>query len=354
MKFEPKWIAWESTRRCNLNCIHCRSSSENNFYEGEFNTDEAKKLLKNISEYAKPVFVLSGGEPLLRKDIFEIASYGTNLGLKMCLATNGTLIDDEVCKGILESGIRIVSLSLDGPNAKIHDDFRREKGAFDGVIRGIEFLKKHNIPFIINSSFTKRNQKYIEETYKLAKGLGARAWYMFLIVPTGRGEEALKELVDPVDYEKILVWHYFMERDEDEILVRPTCAPQYYRVVERMNLKEDRKLKRRNLKFGTGGSKGCIAAQYICFINNVGDVYPCSYFPISAGNLREKSFKDIWENSELFKDLRDFSKYKDNCGDCEYIEICGGCRARAYAVKGDYLAGEPYCRYIPEKLRRKK
>ncbi len=352
MNFFPKWIAWESTRRCNLNCIHCRSSSLDEIYKGEFDTDEAKKLLENISEYAKPVFVLSGGEPLLREDIFEIASFGTKLGFKMCLATNGTLLDDEKCKKIIDSGIKIVSLSLDGPNSEVHDNFRRERGAFNGVLRGIEFLNKYNISFIINSSFTKRNQKYIEDTYKLSKKLGAKAWYMFLIVPTGRGEEALKELVDPVDYEKILVWHYYMEREEKDILVRPTCAPQYYRVVERMNMKEEKKLNRRNLKFGTGGSKGCIAAQYICFINNVGDVYPCSYFPISAGNLREKSFKEIWENSKLFNDLRNFDSYKENCGACEYIDICGGCRARAYAVKGDYLAGEPYCRYIPEKWRK--
>ncbi len=353
MNFEPRWIAWESTRRCNLSCIHCRSSSENCSYEGEYTTEEAKELLARISRDYKPVFVLSGGEPLLREDIFEIATFGTQVGLKMCLATNGTLIDDGICREILRSGIKVISLSLDGPNARVHDDFRRQDGAFDGVLRGIEFLKRYEIPFIINSSFTKRNQKYIEETYRLAKKLGARAWYMFMIVPTGRGEDAFEELIDPVDYEKILVWHYYMEKDEKEMLVRPTCAPQYYRVVERMNMKEDEKLVRRNLKFGTGGSKGCIAAQYICFINNIGDVYPCSYFPFSAGNLREKSFKEIWENSELFKDLRDFGKYKDNCGACEYLNICGGCRARAYAVKGDYLAGEPYCRYVPEKLRRK-
>ncbi len=353
MEFAPKWIAWEITRRCNLKCVHCRSSSEMEVKgHPDFSTEEAFRIIDDISSYAKPVVVLSGGEPLLRKDVFEIARYGTEKGLRMCLATNGTLVTDEICEKIKESGIRIVSLSLDGSTKEVHDNFRNENGAFEGTINAARIFKKHGIEFIINSSFTKRNQEEIPKVYKFAKELGATAWYMFMIVPTGRGEEIMSELISKEDYEEILNWHYQMEKDEQEMLVRPTCAPHYYRIVLQKSKEEGSKFQRRTLKFSTGGSKGCIAGQLICLINVDGDVLPCSYFPMSAGNIKERSFKDIWENSELFKKLRDFKSYKGRCGSCEFVNVCGGCRARAYAIHGDYLEEEPFCGYVPLKIKK--
>ena len=353
MEFVPKWIAWEITRRCNLRCVHCRSSSEMHIKgHPDFSTEEAYRVIDDISSYAKPVVVLSGGEPLLRKDVFDIARYGTEKGLRMCLATNGTLVADEVCKRIKDSGIRIVSLSLDGSTAEVHDNFRDEKGAFQGTVNASQLFKKHGIEFIINSSFTKRNQEEIPKVYKLAKELGATAWYMFMIVPTGRGEEVMSELISTEDYEDILNWHYQMEKDEKDILVRPTCAPHYYRIVLQKSKDEGTKFERRSLKFSTGGAKGCLAGQLICLIDVDGNVLPCSYFPKSAGNIRKQTFKDIWENSELFKDMRNFKAYKGRCGSCEFVNVCGGCRARAYALHGDYMAEEPFCRYIPLKMKR--
>ena len=353
MEFTPKWIAWEITRRCNLRCVHCRSSSEMEAKgHPDFPLEEAYRVLDDISGYAKPVIVLSGGEPLLRADVFDIAKYGTEKGLRMCLATNGALVTDEICGKIKASGIRIVSLSLDGSTEEVHDNFRNEKGAFKGIINAAGLFKKHGIEFIINSSFTKRNQEEIPRVYKLAKELGATAWYMFMIVPTGRGEEIMNELISVEDYEEILDWHYRMEKDEDNMLVRPTCAPHYYRFVLQKAKEEGTKLERRTLKFSTGGSKGCLAGQLICLIDVDGNVLPCSYFPRAAGNIRKQTFKDIWENSELFKDMRDFKKYKGRCGSCEFVNVCGGCRARAYAMKGDYLAEEPFCNYIPMKMRK--
>ena len=355
MEFAPKWIAWEITRRCNLRCVHCRSSSETEAIgHPDFPLSEAFRVLDDIAGYAKPVVVLSGGEPLVRKDVFEIARYGTDKGLRMCLATNGTLVDKGVCEHIKSSGIRIVSLSLDGSEAKIHDDFRNQEGAFDGTINAARLFKEHGIEFIVNSSFTKRNQEEIPRVYTLAKELGATAWYMFMIVPTGRGEEIMNELISKEDYDEILDWHYDMEKDEDAMLVRPTCAPHYYRVVLQRAKKEGEKFKKRTLKFSTGGAKGCIAGQLICLIDVDGNVLPCSYFPKPAGNIREKSFKEIWEESELFKDLRDFKKYKGRCGSCEFVNVCGGCRARAYSVYGDYLEEEPFCSHIPFKQRKVK
>ncbi|MEW6418305.1 MAG: radical SAM protein [Nitrospirota bacterium] len=351
MEFVPKWIAWEITRKCNLKCIHCRSSSEMEVKgHPDFSTEEAFRIIDDIISYAKPVIVLSGGEPLIRRDVFEIAKYGTDKGLRMCLATNGTLVTDDVCDKIKASGIKIVSLSLDGATEYVHDDFRSQKGAFAGTINAARLFKKHGIEFIINSSFTKRNQEEIPKVYKLAKEIGATAWYMFMIVPTGRGEEIMNELISKEDYEEILDWHYRMEKDEKDMLVRPTCAPHYYRVVLQKSKEEKTKFERRTLKFSTGGAKGCIAGQLIALIDVDGNVLPCSYFPKPAGNIKEESFKEIWEGSDLFKELRDFKKYKGKCGSCEYLSVCGGCRARAYSVYGDYLEEEPFCGYKPRRL----
>jgi heme b synthase len=353
-KFEPKWIAWEITRRCNLNCVHCRSSSEMEIKgHPDFTTEEGFRIIDDISEYAKPVIVLSGGEPLLRNDVFDLAGHGTAKGLRMCIATNGTLVTGETCEKMRASGIKMVSLSLDGSTDKVHDDFRSQKGAFAGTINAAKLFRKHEIPFLINSSFTKRNQEEIPKVYKLAKDLGATAWYMFMIVPTGRGEDIMNELISKEDYEEILEWHYEMEKNENDLLVRPTCAPHYYRIILQKQKEEGEKFERRSLKFSTGGAKGCIAGQVICLIDVDGNVLPCSYFPKFAGNVRQQSFREIWENSELFHELRDFKKYKDKCGSCEFINVCGGCRARAYAVSGDYLDEEPFCGYVPYRIRKK-
>jgi len=354
MDFEPKWIAWEITRRCNLKCVHCRSSSELEAKEHpDFTLDEAKAIMDSIGSYASPVLVLSGGEPLLREDVFEIAQYGGAKGFRMCLATNGTLVTDEICQKIKDVDIKMVSLSLDGAKAETHDNFRNQKGAFDGTMNAIALFKKYSIPFLINSSFTIRNREEVPEIYKLVKKLEATAWYMFMIVPTGRGEDIMEELIPEEIYDEMLEWHYEMEKNEDKILMRPTCAPHYYRIVRQKAREEGEQFKRRNLKFSTGGSKGCLAGQLICLIDVDGEVLPCSYFPKSAGNVKKTPFKTIWEESELFLQLRDFKGYKDNCGQCEYVSVCGGCRARSYAMTGDFLAQEPFCSYVPRKLRNK-
>ncbi len=350
--FLPKWIAWETTQRCNLKCVHCRCSSDMEAAAGDFTTEEAKKLIDDISEIAAPVMVLSGGEPLLRPDVFEIAKYGTSKGFRMCMATNGVLVTDEVCEQMKAADIKMVSLSLDGPTAEVHDNFRQCEGAFAGVERAAALFRKHGIKFLVNSSFTKRNQAHIGATFRHAKELGATAWYMFMIVPTGRGEEIMNELISKEDYEEILDWHYEQEKLENDILMRPTCAPHYYRIVPQMAKAEGVKFERRSLTFSTGGGKGCIAAQSICLIDCFGEVKPCSYFPLSAGNVKKTPFKTIWFESPLFQELRDFKRYKGKCRRCEFLNVCGGCRARAYAVTGDYLQEEPFCNYLPVRAER--
>ena len=352
-EFIPKWIAWEVTGRCNLNCIHCRASSSMFSHDTDFTTEEARKLIDDITSFCSPVLVLSGGEPLLRPDLFEIAKYGTEKGLRMCIATNGTLVTDDICEKMKESGIKIVSLSLDGSTAAVHDDFRKQPGAFDATLRAAGTFHRNGIKFIVNSSFAKRNQHDIAETYRLAKKIGAHAWYMFMIVPTGRGEEIMNELISKEDYEEILAWHYQMEKNETDMLVRPTCAPHYYRVRLQKAKEEGHKIQPRTLSFSTGGGKGCICAQTIAFIDSKGNVQPCSYFPVVAGNVKKQHFREIWYRSELFESLRAFEKYKGRCGECEYLNVCGGCRARADAVLEDYLQEEPFCDYVPIRTKRR-
>ncbi len=352
IEFVPKWIAWEVIRKCNLKCVHCRSSSDLQSKGAVFDTERGKALLDEIAGDYSPVLVLTGGEPLLRGDLFELAAHGTSLGLRMCIATNGTLVTDRVCEQMKETGIRMVSLSLDGSTPAIHDDFRQQPGAFEATLRAAELFRKHDVPFLVNSSFTKRNQDDIPECYRLAKQIGARAWYMFMIVPTGRGEDVMSELISVDDYDDILNWHYDAEHEEDELLMRPTCAPHYYRLVMQRQKAEKDKWRRKDLTFSTGTGKGCIAAQTICLIDVDGNVLPCSYFPTTAGNVREQPFREIWETSPLFHDMRAFDRYEGRCGACEYLNVCGGCRARADAVSGNHMAEEPFCSYVPGKMLR--
>ncbi|HAM35701.1 MAG TPA: radical SAM/SPASM domain-containing protein [Elusimicrobia bacterium] len=349
--FVLQWLAWEITSRCNLSCIHCRSQAGADAGGGEFSTAQAAALIDDIASFSKPVLVLSGGEPLLRPDIFELAGHGASRGLRMALASNGALISDGICGRIKASGIRIVSLSLDGSTSAVHDDFRRQPGAFNATLAAAGALRRHGIDFIVNSSFTRRNQADIPEVYRLAKSLGARAWYLFMVLPTGRAEALREELIGPQDYEEILGWHYRMEKDESEMLVRPICAPHYYRLALQKSRAEGLSWKRRSLSFSTGGAKGCVCGQSIAFISAQGEVQPCSYFPTSAGNVKERAFSEIWRHSELLRSLRDFSRYKGRCGACEYIKVCGGCRARAELYGGDYLGEEPLCSHKPERKR---
>ena len=349
MQYLPKWIAIEVTRKCNLKCIHCRSASTIESESGVWNLEKIKNLYQSISKLSKPTIVLTGGEPLLHEEIFDMIEEGNKFGFRMCLATNGTLIDEEIAKKLKKLNIKMVSLSLDGSTAEVHDNFRQQKGAFEGVMRAIEILKKYNIPFLINSSFTKRNAFDIPNIYKLMKKIKPTAWYMFLILPVGRGDEAEKELLSPEEAEEWLRWHFAIETVTDEFLVRPTCAPHYYRICEEEAEKLGLNYKRRNLTLGTGGSKGCVAGQYICFIDAFGGIRPCSYWPENIDNVFNKPFDEIWLNNPLLKNLRDKSAYKGKCGSCKYFEVCSGCRVRAYAKYKDYLAEDPYCFYNPLK-----
>ena len=341
-EFVPRVLAWELTRRCNLKCIHCRATAGMEAPEGELTLDEYKALTDNVASFASPIIILTGGEPLLRPDLFEIADYVTGKGLRAAFSTNGTLVTEEVAKRLKEVGVNASSISIDGSTAAIHDDFRQQPGAFDASIAGMRLLKAAGLKVQVNTSLTCRNLHDLEPIHDLVTKLGADAWHVFMLVPTGRGGEAgAAELITADDYERTLNRIYEWNRDE-EMEIKPTCAPQYYRIL-RQRAKQDG-IPVDVEHFGLNArTRGCLAGVGFGFVSYRGEVYPCGYYPLLAGNIREQSFREIWEKSELMKKLRNFHDYGGACGHCGYIKVCGGCRARAYALTGDDLAAEPFC-----------
>ena len=341
-----RMIAWEVTRSCNLNCIHCRAAAERGPYEGELTSKEALRLVDDIASFSRAVVILTGGEPLLREDIFDLARYGTERGLRMVIAPNGTLIDSEKAGKLKVSGIQRVSISLDGSTKESHDSFRRVDGAFEGALRGIEHLKKVGLEFQINTTVTQRNQEHLPAILDLAVRLGAAAHHLFLLVPTGRGKELDGQAISATEYEKILHWFYD-QREKFPLQLKATCAPQYYRVLRQRAREEGKKITPQ-----TNGldamTRGCLGGIGFCFISHRGDVQPCGYLEVLSGNVREKSLREIWDTSSVFRKLRNFSGYKGRCGQCEYIRVCGGCRARAFEKTGDFLTEEPLCIYTPQ------
>jgi len=340
-----RMIAWELTRGCNLACVHCRASSERGPYVGELSTRECFRVMDEIATIAKPVIILTGGEPLLRADIFDLARYGTGKGFRTVMATNGTLITEDLVKQMKASGIQRISVSLDGPDPETHDAFRKVKGSFEGSLKGIEIAKKHGLEFQINTTITKMNLHLIEDILRLAVDLGAAALHIFLLVPTGRGKELQDQEISPLDYEKTLGWFYD-QRDKVSLQLKATCAPHYYRILRQRAKKEGKKItpKEHGLDAMT---RGCLGGISFCFISHIGQVQPCGYLELNCGNVREKSFQEIWAASEVFRNLRDTDAYQGKCGRCEFRKVCGGCRARAYETCGDYMAEEPYCVYEP-------
>ena len=342
---ELRMVAWEVTRSCNLACVHCRASAERGPYPGELSTEECFRVIDEISSFSKPVIILTGGEPLLRSDIFDLARYGTKSGLRMVMATNGTLITDKTIEEMKASGIQRVSISLDGPDAETHDAFRKVNGSFEGSLRGIEMLKKGGIEFQINTTVTQVNLHMVPDILRLAVHVGAVAHHIFLLVPTGRGKELQDQEISGLDYEKTLHWFY-EQRDEVPLQLKATCAPHYYRILRQRAKKEGKKITPK--EYGLDAmTRGCLGGISFCFISHVGQVQPCGYLELDCGNVKETPFRKIWADSKAFQNLRNTDGYAGKCGRCEFRKVCGGCRARAYETSGDYMAEEPYCIYEP-------
>ncbi len=394
-EYKPRLIFWEVTKGCNLRCIHCRATATELASPTDLPTEKALDIIRQIAGYANPILVLSGGEPLYRTDIFQLARYGTDLGLRVALATNGTLVTKELARKIVDAGVKRVSISLDGANAEIHDSFRGIPGAFDAAIYGFRNLKELGMPVQINMTIARHNAKQLPDVLNMVRNLGADALHTFLLVPVGCGVDIAEEqMVPPQEYEEILNWFYDQSLTGD-IELKATCAPHYFRVVRQRRVAERKvagygqqrvevpaevpaigpvemtmpgstgisfagKAERMGHTGHLGGhpgghpegmsavTKGCLAGTGVCFISHEGEIYPCGYLPTLAGDLRKQSFAEIWEKADVFQTLRDDDALKGKCGCCEFRHVCMGCRARAYAATGDFMASEPFCVYQPK------
>jgi radical SAM protein with 4Fe4S-binding SPASM domain len=382
---KPRLIFWEVTKGCNLRCIHCRATATELSSTLDLPTNKALNIIKQVSQLSLPILVLSGGEPLFRDDIFELARYARECGLRVALATNGTLVNPEVARRIVDAGVRRVAISLDGADAATHDAFRGIPGAFDRALIGLRDLKDLGMSVQINMTIARHNAHQVPAVLELARRLGADALHTFLLVPVGCGVNIAEEQMVPADeYEKILNWFYDRAQ-EGGIELKATCAPHYFRVVRQRRAAERRAASQaasvpggnrhdigptEMTMPGTTGmalhprpgqpsaghpdgmqamTKGCLAGTAVCFISYQGEVYPCGYLPVLAGNLHQQTFAEIWESAPVFRELRDTDNLKGKCGYCEFRNICMGCRARAFAATGDYLAEEPFCVYQPRK-----
>jgi heme b synthase len=347
--FLPRLVALELTASCNLRCKHCRASAARQRDPEELTTEEVKKVIDDIASFSSPILILTGGEPLLREDIYEIAGHATQRGLRVVLGTNGTLLDEEAALKLKEAGVKRVSISIDCAYAEEHDAFRGVHGSYEKALRGIQACKKAGLEFQVNTTVTKRNLAELEQIHALTKELGAVAHHLFLLVPTGRGKAIEDEEIPPEDYERVLNWMYDVQ--DEGVFMKATCAPHYVRVTYQRAKKEGREVAR-----GRHGMDammgGCMGGTAFAFISCKGEVNPCGYLPLKAGNVREESFREIWQDSELFRNLRNRKALKGKCGACEFKVACGGCRARAYAKYGDYMQEEPYCVYKPRSLTR--
>jgi AdoMet-dependent heme synthase len=391
-EYKPRLIFWEVTKGCNLRCIHCRATATELMSPRDLPTKKALDIISQIADFSNPILVLSGGEPLYRHDIFQLAEYATKRGLRAALATNGTLVTKDIAERVKNSGIRRVSISLDGADAVTHDTFRGIPGAFDAAIYGMKNLQELGVSVQINTTIARHNAHQLPDVLALARRLGADALHTFLLVPVGCGVDiAAEQMVPPDEYERMLNWFYDQSLNGD-IELKATCAPHYFRVL-RQRRAADRLAGREvpppapshhphtndigptemtmpgstgiSLKPGGGPpvghtghpdghpgdmnamTKGCLAGTGVCFISHDGEVFPCGYLPALAGDLRKQSFAEIWNDSEVFGLLRDDDNLKGKCGCCEFRHVCMGCRARAFAATGDFLAEEPFCIYQP-------
>jgi len=395
-KFLPRLIFWEVTKGCNLRCIHCRATATELSSPSDLSTESVLRVIDQIATVSSPILVLSGGEPLFRRDIFQLARYGTDKGLRVALATNGTGVTPDIARKCVETGIKRVSISLDGSDAATHDAFRGIPGAFEAALRGFRNLKDVGMSVQINTTIARHNAHQLPQVLELARTVGADALHTFLLVPVGCGVDiAAEQMVPPDEYERMLNWFYDQSL-EGGIELKATCAPHYFRVVRQRRAAEHLsaqaaarahesqpapeakhigptdmlmpggtgvEIRPKGMSHPVGRhdghptghagemnamTKGCLAGSGVCFISHEGEVFPCGYLPVLAGDLRKQPFAEIWRDAEVFNKLRDTGNLEGKCGCCEFRNICLGCRARAFAATGNYLDEEPFCVYEPK------
>jgi radical SAM protein with 4Fe4S-binding SPASM domain len=339
----PRLVFWEATGGCNLRCVHCRREWDC-APPDELSTDEAKRLVIDPIARARwgSILVFSGGEPLMRPDLFELLAYARSSGVTSALATNATLVDSTVASRLAAEGVSRVSVSIDGADAATHDAFRGIEGSFERALAGIRALRKAGIEVQINVTFTKQNRDDAPRVLDLVREVDAVALHVFLLVPVGCGVDLPESIrLEAGEVEKLLTY-FDAEAGRRDLEVRATCAPQ----AQRIRLQRARRRERDGEPPARGlapSSKGCLAGGGILFVDAVGKVFPCGYLPVAVGDLRAQPMERILETSELLASLRDAHRLEGRCSGCEWAPVCGGCRARAYGSTGELFGEEPSC-----------
>lgn len=360
----PFIVIWEVTRACQLKCVHCRADAQLTPDPNELTHEEGIKLIDEIYEMDNPMLVFTGGDCMMREDLFELADYAVKKGMRVSMTPSATPnVTKEKMLRAKEAGLSRWGFSLDAPRAEIHDKFRGTPGSFELTVEKIKYLNELDMPLQINTVISRYNYDYLEEMAELVAKLKAVMWYIFLLVPTGRGQ--LDACISPAEHEKVFRWLYQLSKTAPYD-IKTTAAQHYRRVVLQEKMREHLIDKGEihyedtittdlaSMKDGLKRApKGVNDGNGFAFISHIGDVMPSGLLPIKAGNVRETPLAEIYREAQIFKDLRQPKLYKGKCGVCEYNKICGGSRSRAYAVTGDYMESEPFCVYIPEVLRKK-
>lgn len=360
---DPFIVIWELTRACQLKCLHCRAEAQYIRNPRELSLEEGKKLIDDIYEMNSPMLVFTGGDPLMRPDVFEIAEYAVKKGVRVSMTPSATPnVTKEAMNRAKEVGLSRWAFSIDGHCAEVHDHFRGTKGSFDLTLNAIRYLHELEMPLQINTVISRYNVDYLNELADLMEELNCVLWSVFFLVPTGRGQ--VKDMISPAEHEQVLRWLYQTSKTAS-FDIKTTAAQHYRRVVIQSKMREEKTetaiAYENALTNGMTGSidglgrapKGVNDGNGFVFVSHLGDVYPSGLLPIKAGNIRENKLSTIYRESEVFRNLRNPDAYKGKCGVCEFRKVCGGSRSRAYAVTGDYMESEPYCVYIPKVMRKK-
>lgn len=322
-------VSWMTTNKCNLTCKHCYQDARPDACANELTTDEARTLIDQIAAAGFKIMIFSGGEPLMRPDIYDLVAYAASKGLRPVFGTNGTLITPEVAGRLKECGACAMGISLDSLDRAKHDSFRGLEGAWDATVAGMRACREVGLPFQIHTTVLDWNEHEVCDITDFAVEHGAIAHYIFFLIPVGRGKYINDTSLKVAANERLLR-QIMAKQAEVSIDVKPTCAPQFMRVAEQLGVK-------------TRFERGCLAGLTYCIVSPEGVVRPCAYMTEEAGNVREQPFDEIWKTSPVFERLRT-REYGGSCGTCDFRAGCGGCRARAaYYHDGDFMAQDDYC-----------
>jgi len=329
--YTPSLVSWNLTRKCNLQCPHCYMEG-GTAEERELTTDECLALIEEMTDLGTEMLILTGGEPLLRRDIYQIAQTASDAGMWVVMGTNGVLVNEHVADKMVECGVKGVGISIDSIDPQKHNSFRGGPNAWEYSVRALDICKRKGLEVLVQTTVMDFNRDEIPELMAFARELGAWSFNLYFLVQTGRGQK-MNDL-DPGVTDAMLREMVDHQDDYRPMLVRSKCAPQFKQIAYEM---------------GRGGleSGGCMAGTQYCRITPSGDITPCPYMTVVAGNVRDQSLAEIWTASPVLRDLRDRTKLQGRCGACEFNELCGGCRCRAQAAFGDYLQEDPSCTYQP-------